>query len=152
MSDFIQNQLRSYDERLAVIEEQLAGHEELVHERERLLAARRALGGGSATREQDSPGSAPAPSTRRTRRGESRERVRAVVLERPGVTPAEISAAAGLAANTVYSVLRAMQARGEVERIGLPGQRSGYRVPGPQRSEQHDGSQKSADEDGGQEA
>lgn len=45
MSDFIDAQVRAYDERLAEIDRMLAGYEDLVVERERLVAARQALAG-----------------------------------------------------------------------------------------------------------
>jgi ribosomal protein S25 len=68
------------------------------------------------------------PTRRRAPRGQNRERVMQVVRERPGVTPAEIASASGVQRTVVYTVLRRLEADGEVQRRDLPSGSNGWAV------------------------
>jgi len=61
-------------------------------------------------------------------RAANRERVLALVRERPGVTRAELRDAAGLSSAGVAQNLRRMLDRGEVREEALPGGATGYRT------------------------
>jgi hypothetical protein len=115
----------------------------LVGEYERLQAAEAALADGSSTAaragqserriSQARRGGARRLGSRRPSRasGEreaNRQKVLALVRERPGITKAELKAAAGLSSAGVPQNLRRMLARGEVREEGLPGDAVGYRV------------------------
>jgi hypothetical protein len=58
----------------------------------------------------------------------NREKVVALVRERPGITKAELKDAAGLSSAGVAQNLRRMLARGEVREEALPGGSTGYRI------------------------
>jgi hypothetical protein len=58
----------------------------------------------------------------------NREKVVALVRERPGITKAELKAATGLSSAGVAQNLRRMLARGEVREEALPGGATGYRI------------------------
>ena len=116
----------------------------LVREYERLQEAHAALADGSPTsgKRADEPkrggsqarrgGARRAGSRRRSsssaEREVDRERVLALVRERPGITKAELKDAAGLSSAGVAQNLRRMLDRGEVREEALPGGATGYRV------------------------
>ena len=121
----------------------------LVREYERLQEAEAALADGSptSTKRAGQPkrggsharqGSASRGGARRTgsrRRSSSsaqpevnRERVLALVRERPGITKAELKDATGLSSAGVAQNLRRMLDRGEVREEALPGGATGYRI------------------------
>ena len=58
----------------------------------------------------------------------NREKVVALVRERPGITKAELKDATGLSSAGVAQNLRRMLARGEVREEALPGGATGYRI------------------------
>jgi hypothetical protein len=58
----------------------------------------------------------------------NREKVVALVRERPGITKAELKDAAGLSSAGVAQNLRRMLDRGEVREEALPGGATGYRI------------------------
>jgi hypothetical protein len=121
----------------------------LVHEYERLQEAEAALADGSPTSgkragqpkrsgSQARQGGGRRGGDRRTgsrRRSKSsaerevnREKVVALVRERPGITKAEFKDAAGLSNAGVAQNLRRMLDRGEVREEALPGGATGYRI------------------------
>jgi hypothetical protein len=61
-------------------------------------------------------------------RAANRETVLALVRERPGITKAELTDAAGLSSAGVAQNLRRMLDRGEVREEALPGGATGYRI------------------------
>jgi hypothetical protein len=115
----------------------------LVREYERLQEAEAALADGSPARTR-----AGQPKRRRSQarrggarragsRGRSsssaerevtREKVLALVRERPGITKAELKDAAALSSAGVAQNLRRMLDRGEVREEALPGGATGYRI------------------------
>jgi hypothetical protein len=116
----------------------------LVREYERLQRAEAALADGSPTStdrtgrpkrggpEGRRGGARRAASRGRSRssaaREANRERVVALVRERPGITKAELKEAAGLSGAGVAQNLRRMLDRGEVREEALPGGATGYRI------------------------
>lgn len=131
--DFIRAQLRTRLDELRP----------LVREYERLQAAEAALAEGSSARTragqpERSQSKAGRGSARRAglrRRSSSsaerevtREKVLALVRERPGITKAELKDAAGLSGAGVAQNLRRMLDRGEVREEALPGAVTGYRI------------------------
>jgi hypothetical protein len=115
----------------------------LVREYERLQEAEAALAGGSPTGpraarpERDGSqarrgggrrvGSRPRASSSAVREL-NREKILALVRERPGITKAELNDAAGLSSAGVAQNLRRMLDRGEVREESLPGAATGYRI------------------------
>jgi hypothetical protein len=116
----------------------------LVREYERLHEAEAALADGSPTsgkragQPKRSPSQARRGGARRAGSGRrssslaerdaNREKVLALVRERPGVTKAELTDAAGLSSAGVAQNLRRMLDRGEVREEALPGGATGYRI------------------------
>jgi hypothetical protein len=121
----------------------------LVRENERLQEAEAALADGSPTsgKRASQPkrggsqarqgggrrgGARRAGSRRRSsssaEREVNREKVVALVRERPGITKAELKDAAGLSSAGVAQNLRRMLDRGEVREEALPGGAIGYRI------------------------
>jgi hypothetical protein len=116
----------------------------LVREYERLQEADAALADGSPTSRkragqpkrsgsQARRGGARRVGSRRrssssAEREVNREKVLALVRERPGITKAELKDAAGLSSAGVAQNLRRMLDRGEVREEALPGGATGYRV------------------------
>lgn len=115
----------------------------LVHEYERLQRADAALNDGPSTaprRTRRSGQGADAPAANASRRGAhrrsstpaarevNRERILALVQERPGITRDELKAAAGLSGAAIAQNLRRLVERGEVGETELPGGQAGYRL------------------------
>ena len=121
----------------------------LVREYERLQVAEQALadgsttsgkragqpkrGGSQAQRGSASRGAAGRAGSRRrssssAEREANREKVVALVRERPGITKAELKDAAGLSSAGVAQTLRRMLDRGEVRETALPGGATGYQI------------------------
>jgi hypothetical protein len=109
----------------------------LVREYERLQEAEAALADGSPVSgkrggSQARRGAQRAPSRRRSsssaEREDNREKVLTLVRERPGITKAELKAAAGLPSAGVAQNLRRMIDRGEVREEALPSSSTGYRL------------------------
>jgi hypothetical protein len=121
----------------------------LVREYERLQEADAALADGSPTSARRA--GPPKRGSSRARQGEgrrgaarrtgsrrrssssaerevNREKVLALVRERPGLTKAELKGAAGLSSAGVAQILRRMLDRGEVREEALPGGAIGYRI------------------------
>jgi hypothetical protein len=128
----------------------------LVREYERLQEAEAALADGSSARtragqpersgSQARRGGARRVGSRRrssssAEREVTREKVLALVRERPGITKAELKDAAGLSSAGVAQNLRRMLDRGEVREEALPGGATGYRIaddraaPSPSRAD-----------------
>jgi Bacterial protein of unknown function (DUF977) len=78
-------------------------------------------GGARRTRSRPRPSSS-------AERELNREKVLALVRERPGITKAELKAAAGLSSAGVAQNLRRMLDRGGVREEALPGGATGYRI------------------------
>jgi hypothetical protein len=122
----------------------------LVREYERLQEAERALGDGSPTSsERAGPsrhggsrarrGGARRTGSRRrsssaAEREANRDKVLALIRDRPGITRAELKDAAGLSSAGVAQNLRRMLDRSEVREDALPGGTTGYRI-GDDRTE-----------------
>jgi hypothetical protein len=109
----------------------------LYEEHERLLHARDALGSNGASPTSSTPTRrrvTPRPSlrkvTQRAPRGENRRKILAVVEERPGVSAAEISSAAGIKQNVTYTTLGKLVADGALDKVVI-GSGTGYRVAKP---------------------
>jgi hypothetical protein len=116
----------------------------LVREYERLQEAAAALADGSPTSgkragqpkrsgSQARRGGAPRAGSRRrsslsAERETNREKVLALVRERPGITKAELKDAAGLSSAGVAQNLRRILDRGEIREEALPGGGTGYRI------------------------
>ena len=121
----------------------------LVREYERLQEAETALAdgsttsgkragqqkrGGSQARQGGARRGRPGRTSSRRRSNASaarevnREKVLALVRERPGITKVELKDVAGLSSAGVAQNLRRMLARGEVREEGLPGGAIGYRI------------------------
>ena len=115
----------------------------LVREYERLQEAEAALADGSPARTRAGQrersgsqarrgGARRAGSRRRSsssaEREVTRQKVLALVRERPGITKAELKDAAGLSSAGVAQNLRRMLDRGEVREEALPGGATGYRI------------------------
>jgi hypothetical protein len=118
----------------------------LVREYERLQGAEAALADGSPTRgkrggQANRSGAQALPGGRRSRRTGSRrrsssslereanrEKVVALVRERPGITKAELKDVSGLSSAGVGQNLRRLLDRGEVSEEALPGGATGYRI------------------------
>jgi hypothetical protein len=129
----------------------------LVREYERLQRAEAALNDGSPSRPRRARRSGEGASTsavkasrRGARRGSStpaareanREKVLALVRERPGVTRGELKQAAGLSGAGIAQNLRRLVERGEIREAELPGGQVGYRLG--------DGDREGGGEPGGQ--
>ena len=114
----------------------------LVREYQRLQDAERALGDGqpvSAKRaaraqraEPRRSGGARTASRRRSsvpaEREANRQKILALVRQRPGITRAELKDAASLSGAGVAQNLRRMLERGELREEALPGGTTGYRI------------------------
>jgi hypothetical protein len=126
----------------AEIRDRLRDSEAAVREYERLEAALAALGGvepadgsgtaraasrPSASRRRGS-GSARRSSAARAPRGSNRAAVLRVLADRPGVSVAELSSAAGVAKPVLYNLLKTLEQRGEISKEQLPGGSTGYRL------------------------
>jgi hypothetical protein len=130
--DSIQRQLR----------ERLDELRPLVVEYQRLAAAEQALdeGHGHPGSSTSRPARRRSPrrrqsTARRAATGASRtanrDKLLAVVGERPGVTKAELKDATGLSSAGVAQNLRRLVARGQIREEPLPGEQVGYRVGEP---------------------
>jgi DNA-binding transcriptional ArsR family regulator len=99
-------------------------------------------GGGAATRRRSRPQATPGEKARRARTGArarprrsraapgaNRERILALVRERPGATAGEIAEATGIARPTVTTTLRRLADVGEVLRAERPGGPAGFHAP-----------------------
>jgi hypothetical protein len=115
----------------------------LVREYERLQRAEAALNDGSPSRPrrarrsgEEASASAVKASRRGARRSSStpaareanREKILALVRERPGITRGELKEAAGLSGAGIAQTLRRLVERGEVRETELPGGQVGYRL------------------------
>ena len=72
----------------------------------------------------------------------NREKLLALVRERPGITRAELKAGAGLSSAGVAQNLRRMLARGQVREEALPGGATGYRIPDDRTAQSTSGRQR----------
>jgi hypothetical protein len=111
----------------------------LMSEYERLVEAERALRPEGPRPKSNDGGSRrrPRPQSRRggsrsttstpSARAANREKVLAVIAERPGVTKAELQESSGLSGAGVAQNLRRLVGRGEVREESLPGGQTGYR-------------------------
>lgn len=126
MSEFLDATRKALRERI----EELAP---LVEEWRQLVAAEKALEpAGEST--QVEPGQEPAATTEPKKRGrratgETREKIMAVIAQRPGASAREIAEAAGLKGQSVYSMLTKLSASHEVVAEHLPSGVRGYRLP-----------------------
>jgi predicted HTH transcriptional regulator len=121
------------------IRERLEASREAVEESRRLegaLAALESTDGHAAREGQTTSARSRGRSSGRQRpavrkrapRGANREAVLRVVNERPGVTPTELAAAAGVEKRTLYTLLSTLTKQGRLERQSLPGGQTGYRA------------------------
>jgi hypothetical protein len=131
MSEFIEQLLKEVRERLAASRAAVLEYERL----QRALAALEGVDRGGAQRPRPrapdpvSPPVSRRPARRRaSSRAANRERLLALVGDRPGVTRAELQNLAGLSAATVSQNLRRMVGRGELSEQALPGGQTGYAV------------------------
>jgi hypothetical protein len=83
---------------------------------------RRGAGGGRRA------GSAVRRAGSRAKRGQNKAAVFAVIEQRPGVTVAELASVTGIAKPLIYNTTRAGIARGELERVALPGGPHGFKI------------------------
>jgi DNA-binding transcriptional ArsR family regulator len=132
--DFIGRQVADIDRRLQEIDEALSGWNDLVHQRERLQAARAALTGQESANQGAGDGKSRPRRAQRARRGENKRRVLETVRERPGASIGELAQASGVARPTAYNTLRQLLEGGEVERVDLGGGQIGYRAVEGDRS------------------
>lgn len=136
MSEFIAEQRRSIKARLREVEEQLKGWDDLHAEKERLEAALAALGEASNGPAPRTSKTAKLPAPKRARRkGKSKrasgigERIVGYVTERSGVTVDGIAQALGEDKKVVYRNAYSLATRGKLERVKLPGGKTGFKVP-----------------------
>ena len=131
MSEFLDRLLRDVRERLAASREAVREYEQL----ERALAALDGVGGDGAPPQRSARRSTGASARVRRRRAGAarprgrtgnRERLLALVAERPGVTREELETATGFSTAVVAQNLRRMVARGELREQQLPGGQTGY--------------------------
>lgn len=134
MADLLESIRRELHERLETLRP-------LVGEYERLQAAEQALTSAGSSPARKAGGEPRTAAPRRagrsspTRRASSpaeraatREKVLAIVSERPGVTKAELKAAARLSSAGVAQNLRRLIEGGEIREETLPGGETGYRA------------------------
>jgi hypothetical protein len=112
----------------------------LMSEYERLLEAERALSPeGPGPKSEDSRGRRRSPpegqrgrsrstTSIRSDRAANREKVLAIIAERPGVTKAELRESSGLSSAGVAQNLRRLVGRGEVREESLPAGEIGFRL------------------------
>lgn len=122
----------------ADIRERIKELEPAVLEYERLDAALAALGdidGQPASSRASRPRAARVDRRRkpakRAPRGANRAAVLGVIGERPGVSVAELAAATQIAKAVLYSLLKTLEAGGEIQREELPSGVTGYRLASP---------------------
>jgi hypothetical protein len=130
VSEFIDRLLNEVRERLAASREAVREYERL----ERALAALDDVGGGAPPHGSARPSAGASARVRRRRAGTARvarrsgnrDRLLALVGERPGVTREELETATGFSTAVVAQNLRRMVARGELREQQLPGGQTGY--------------------------
>ena len=64
----------------------------------------------------------------RAKRDQNKAAVFGVIEQRPGVTVAELASVTGIAKPLIYNTTRAGVARGELERVALPGGPHGFKI------------------------
>jgi hypothetical protein len=130
VSDFLDRLLSEVRERLAASREAVREYEQL----ERALAALDGVDDGAPPQRsaQANPGASARGRRRRAGAGRSagkggnRDRLLALVGERPGVTREELQGVTGFSVAVVAQNLRRMVARGELREQQLPGGQIGY--------------------------
>jgi hypothetical protein len=137
VSDPIGDLRREMEQRLKVVERELAAVEPLVRERERLEAALSTPPfAASAPRARVATKAAPAPKARAPRapRGANREAILKLVGERPGVSAGEISDVTKIKRAVTYNTLSKLVEQGQLAKTELPGGQTGYQPapPAPQ--------------------
>jgi hypothetical protein len=119
---------------LREIRDRLKQSRAAVEEYQRLEAALKALDestGGSrrVAQPRRSSGAAASSGKRRAPRGANRDAALQVIADRPGITVAELSSVTGIPKNVLYSLTRGLTQRGRIERVSLPGDTFGFRIP-----------------------
>jgi hypothetical protein len=120
------------EERLKVVERELATVQPLVRERERLEAALSMA--PFATSVRPAAKAAPARKSRtgtRAPRGANREAILKLVGERPGVSAAEIADVTKISRAVTYNTLSKLVQQGLLAKTELPGGQTGYRPAPP---------------------
>jgi len=120
-------------ERAAQLREELAERERLYREetqplRDELARLDAALRAMSPESGEPRPAGSAAPPRARAPRGQNRERILAVVVERAGVSAAEVAQVTGIAPGTVATTLAKLASADEVVREQLPGGGVGFRL------------------------
>jgi hypothetical protein len=132
VSDPIGDLRREMEQRLKVVERELAAVEPLVRERERLEAALSMAPFAAPVR----TAAKAAPTERRARatrapRGANREAILKLVGERPGVGAAEISDVTKIKRAVTYNTLSKLVEQGQLVKAELPGGQTGYQPAPP---------------------
>ena len=120
------------EERLKVVERELASVQPLVRERERLEAALSMA--PFATSVRPAAKAAPARKPRagtRAPRGANREAILKLVGERPGVSAAEIADVTKISRAVTYNTLSKLVLQGLLAKSELPGGQTGYQPAPP---------------------
>jgi hypothetical protein len=120
------------EERLKVVERELAAVQPLVSERERLEAALSMAPFATSVRPAAKPAPARRPRATATRapRGANREAILKLVGERPGVSAAEIADVTKITRAVTYNTLSKLVQQGQLAKTELPGGQTGYQ-PAP---------------------
>ena len=133
MSDPIGELRREMEQRLKVVERELAAVEPLVRERERLEAAlsMAPFAGPAPARAATKAAPARKASAPRAPRGANREAILKLVGERPGVSAAEISDVTKIKRAVTYNTLSKLVEQGQLAKTELPGGQTGYQPAPP---------------------
>jgi sugar-specific transcriptional regulator TrmB len=127
VSDVIAGLRRDLEERLNVIERELAAYEPLLQEREQIQAALGRAPFAPQSRPAATRGTSPRKQRTRAPRGANREAILSVVGERPGVTAAEIADVTKISRAVTYNTLAKLVSQGALEKTELPGGQTGYK-------------------------
>jgi IclR helix-turn-helix domain len=121
------------EERLKVVERELAAVEPLVRERERLEAALSMAPFATSVRPaaKAAPARKPRATTTRAPRGANREAILKLVGERPGVSAAEIADVTKITRAVTYNTLSKLVQQGLLAKTELPGGQTGYQPAPP---------------------
>jgi Fic family protein len=120
-------------QRLEVVERELAAVQPLVRERERLEAALSMAPFATSVRPAAKAAKARKPRAGGTRapRGANREAIQKLVGERPGVSAAEIADVTKISRAVTYNTLSKLVQQGLLAKSELPGGQTGYQPAPP---------------------
>jgi hypothetical protein len=122
------------EQRLKVVERELAAVEPLVRERDRLQAALSMAPFAAPTARASTAKAAPARKPRsgtRAPRGANREAILKLVGERPGVGASEIADVTKITRAVTYNTLSKLVQQGLLAKTELPGGHTGYQPAPP---------------------